>query len=125
MRYALKSCGVFKFVEHFLLFGFAFYHGEKEFDIMSCLINTLPLDQIDHKGGRCLRYRASGAYESRIGYDAVFDLKLERDVVAAAGVDALERIGRSGNGVTVMCRAAVLRDYLSVERFKIQGPSNS
>ena len=86
------------------------------------VLHGAALNQIDHQGGRCLRDGAPAADETGILDHAILYAQLQGDIIAAAGVHALQAVGGPLNGVAVLLAAAVFRDDLGIKLVQIHRP---
>ena len=124
---ALDSCrhvaDVFEregFVEFFKLVvvrDLALDHADELAGEFARFRDVLAADEVDHHVRRGLADGAADAGERGVFDDAVFNLELQRDLVAAARVVSFQRTVCARERVTVLGIAAVLADEFRVDVF--------
>ena len=108
---ALQSGNILQIVQ-LLRRDLALDHLEIQADEAVRILDGAALDQVDHQRSRRLGDRAAGANETGVLNFAVLHAQLQRDIVAAAGVHALQAVGRPLDRVAVLLAAAVLGNDL-------------
>ena len=115
---ALEREGLIEILQLRLVRDLALDHADEFLRERARLLDALAADEVDHHVGRGLADGAADARERGVLDDAVLDLELERDLVAAARVVSLEGAGRAQECVAVLRIAAVLAPELRVDVFK-------
>ena len=121
MGNALQGGHVFQIIQ-LLRRDFALDHIKIQADEAAGVLHGAALDQVDHQGSRGLGDGASCADESGILDLSVHDPELQGDVIAAAGVDALQAVGGTLHRVAVLFAAAVLGNDLCIELVQVHKP---